>query len=173
MIRISFKHGPRLTESFHYIAEIISRFDVVAIQEVNDDLGPLEYVLDLLGPWWDYITTDTTAGSGATMSVWHHRLRQAKDTIQECCWRDRAAEENACKRGRAICTVALCSFLSIRMVQVQPGTVHLYYGADTGEKLKRRIAEIEENRKFFGKAGKIRGKQSYSSRRLQYRQPRT
>lgn len=37
-----FKEGPRLAESFHYIAEIISAFDLVAIQEVNEDMRGFE-----------------------------------------------------------------------------------------------------------------------------------
>jgi len=84
-----FKRGPRLTESLHYIAEIISRFDVVAIQEVNDDLGPFERVLDLLGPWWDYITTDITAGSGGNNErgtiVYDRRKVRFKTSLARSC----------------------------------------------------------------------------------------
>jgi hypothetical protein len=57
-----FGHGPRLRESFHYIAEIISRFDLVAVQEVNRDLDPLRRILHLLGPDWSYIVTSVTEG---------------------------------------------------------------------------------------------------------------
>src|SRR5512139_2704701 len=46
-----------------YIAEIIRRFDVVAIQEVKEDLSGLLLLMDWLGPDWGYIVTDTTAGS--------------------------------------------------------------------------------------------------------------
>ena len=42
------------------IAEIISRFDVVALQEVRGDLRALRYMLKMLGPDWGLITTDTT-----------------------------------------------------------------------------------------------------------------
>ena len=35
-----FGHGPRLRESLHYLAEIIARFDLIAVQEVNRDLEP-------------------------------------------------------------------------------------------------------------------------------------
>lgn len=49
--------GPRLEESFYYIAEIISAFDIVAIQEVND-LDALRRIMRILGPSWDYMTTD-------------------------------------------------------------------------------------------------------------------
>lgn len=55
--------GGRTGESFLYIAEIISRFDLVALQEVREDLGALKHLTGLLGPWWKYIVTDTTEGS--------------------------------------------------------------------------------------------------------------
>ena len=57
-----FRQGPRLEETYYYIAEVIAAFDLVAVQEVNDDLGPLERVMDILGPNWDFITTDVTEG---------------------------------------------------------------------------------------------------------------
>lgn len=56
-------YGFRSQESLAYIAEIISHFDLVAVQEVKRDLGPLKRLRRLLGPSWDYITTDITEGS--------------------------------------------------------------------------------------------------------------
>ncbi|MEP3046231.1 MAG: endonuclease/exonuclease/phosphatase family protein [Roseibium sp.] len=53
---------PRREESFHYIAEIIGNFDICAIQEVKQDLAPLEKLNTLLGPNWSYFVTDITAG---------------------------------------------------------------------------------------------------------------
>jgi len=55
-------YGARLDESFYYIAEIISRFDLVAVQEVREDLDALNRLLKLLGPWWRFIATDVTEG---------------------------------------------------------------------------------------------------------------
>lgn len=49
--------GPRLDESFYYIAEIISSFDIVAIQEINS-LDALGRIMKILGPSWSYLTTD-------------------------------------------------------------------------------------------------------------------
>jgi endonuclease/exonuclease/phosphatase family metal-dependent hydrolase len=56
------KYGRRLDESVLYIAEIISRFDLIAIQEVNLNLGDLQTLMKLLGNWWEYIVTDVTPG---------------------------------------------------------------------------------------------------------------
>jgi exonuclease III len=56
------KYGPRLPESLHYIAEIVSRFDLVAIQEVHKNLHDLKRLMRILGDWWSYIVTDVTPG---------------------------------------------------------------------------------------------------------------
>jgi len=45
------------------IAEIISRFDVVALQEVKGNLKALRHTLELLGPDWGLSLTDVTKGS--------------------------------------------------------------------------------------------------------------
>jgi endonuclease/exonuclease/phosphatase family metal-dependent hydrolase len=57
------KFGPRSRESLYYIAEILSHFDLIAVQEVHRDRRALDHVLNLLGPGWTYIATDVTAGS--------------------------------------------------------------------------------------------------------------
>jgi endonuclease/exonuclease/phosphatase family metal-dependent hydrolase len=49
--------------SIHYIAEIIRRFDVVALQEVKGNLRALRDTMKLLGPNWSFILTDVNRGS--------------------------------------------------------------------------------------------------------------
>ena len=55
-------YGARKEEPLYYIAEIIDHFDLVAVQEVRDDLTALERLMDLLGWWWKYLLTDVTVG---------------------------------------------------------------------------------------------------------------
>ncbi|MDR3471290.1 MAG: endonuclease/exonuclease/phosphatase family protein [Devosia sp.] len=50
--------APRSDESLIYIAEIISAFDLVAVQEVNEDMTQFHKMVGLLGPHWDYMVTD-------------------------------------------------------------------------------------------------------------------
>jgi endonuclease/exonuclease/phosphatase family metal-dependent hydrolase len=50
-------HGPRLREAFYYIAEVVSAFDLVVLQEVSRNLDALEGVMAILGPEWDYFAT--------------------------------------------------------------------------------------------------------------------
>ena len=59
-----FGWGPRMPETYYYLAEMISCFDLVAIQEVNEDLAPLRRLMRILGREWDYIVTDVTEGTG-------------------------------------------------------------------------------------------------------------
>jgi len=56
-------YGPRMSEAIYYIAEIIDHFDLIAVQEVNENLNGLERLLDVLGYHWKYIYTDVTEGS--------------------------------------------------------------------------------------------------------------
>lgn len=44
------------------IAEIVSRFDVIALQEVKGNLRALRYMLKMLGSHWGFSLTDVTSG---------------------------------------------------------------------------------------------------------------
>ncbi|WP_374575658.1 endonuclease/exonuclease/phosphatase family protein [Phenylobacterium sp.] len=44
------------------IAEILSRFDVIAVQEVKANLRALRHTLKKLGPRWGFVLTDVTRG---------------------------------------------------------------------------------------------------------------
>jgi endonuclease/exonuclease/phosphatase family metal-dependent hydrolase len=54
--------GNRTDESLWYIAEIVSHFDLIAIQEVGANMGALEKLTNRLGGTWRYIVSDVTAG---------------------------------------------------------------------------------------------------------------
>ncbi|WP_411034276.1 endonuclease/exonuclease/phosphatase family protein [Shinella sp. BYT-45] len=55
-------HGERTLEALYYIAAFISAFDLVAVQEVNDDLDLFNTLKRILGRDWDFIATDTSPG---------------------------------------------------------------------------------------------------------------
>lgn len=172
-----FGWGPRLTESLYYIAEYIAAFDLVAVQEVNRDMRPLQRVMKILGREWDYIATDTTEGAGGngermaflynTEKVWFRKVAgeivlpngqqivarrkvSAKKAAQPAAAAPEAAEDESDAEQKL--QFARSPFL----VAFQSGwfrfslcTAHLYYGAASGEKLAQRIAEIKALVKFF------------------------
>lgn len=55
-------YGARSEEAIYYIAEIIDHFDLVAVQEINENLTGLYRVRKVLGIHWKVIYTDTTQG---------------------------------------------------------------------------------------------------------------
>ena len=56
------KSGGREKEPLFYIAEIMSRFDMIAVQEVRENLDALDDLMYILGPWWKYLVSDVTLG---------------------------------------------------------------------------------------------------------------
>lgn len=64
------KYGGRDFEPIYYIAEIISHFDIVALQEIRANLASFNQLMKILGYSWDFISTDVTdgdAGNGERM----------------------------------------------------------------------------------------------------------
>ncbi len=70
------KSGGRDEEALYYIAEILSRFDLVAVQEVRDNLDALDSLIGILGGWWKYLVSDVTLGPQGN----HERLGYIYDT---------------------------------------------------------------------------------------------
>ena len=142
--------SPRSKESLYYIAEIISAFDLVAVQEVNNNMQPFLEVMKILGPAWDYIATDVTEGTGGN----GERMAFVYDKAKVL-FRNIAGEIVLPKKallGDEQEQFARTPFL----VKFQSGwcrftlnTVHLYYGSDTGEKLERRVKEIDKIAEFL------------------------
>ena len=50
--------GNRLHESLHYIAEILSNFEIIAITELTENTDDLEEIMVILGPYWKVIYSD-------------------------------------------------------------------------------------------------------------------
>ncbi|MHC4252710.1 MAG: endonuclease/exonuclease/phosphatase family protein [Planctomycetota bacterium] len=62
-VRYLGRQDSRLAESIHYIARIISAFDIVAIQEVQQDTTDLERLSTLLGDDWRLILGEVSQGT--------------------------------------------------------------------------------------------------------------
>jgi hypothetical protein len=53
----------RLPEALFYMAEIISRLDLVIVQEIKSSMRDLEILMKLLGDDWAYLVNDITEGT--------------------------------------------------------------------------------------------------------------
>jgi endonuclease/exonuclease/phosphatase family metal-dependent hydrolase len=147
------KHDPRIDESFHYLAEIISHFHLVALQEVNRDLKDFERLMHLLGPDWQCLLTDTTEGTSGNEErmayVYDRRFVQFRNVAGEIVLPvGRKKEEDDADVLQFARTPFAVAFQA-GWLKFNLCTVHIYYGQDTGAKLARRVAEIEAIAKFF------------------------
>lgn len=156
-----FGHGPRLTESLYYIAEIISAFDLVAVQEVSEDLKALESVKGILGPTWQYIVTDVTAGKSGNCERLAFLYDESKVLFRRITGEivlppgQLVQEQNQFAR-----TPFLVAFQS-GWFKFMLCTVHIYFGAESGEGLKRRIAEIDRIAQFISRRAQKDQKESF------------
>lgn len=53
----------RSENALELLAHICGKFDLIAVQEVNENWAPLAEMVDLMGPTWDFIMSDTAGNS--------------------------------------------------------------------------------------------------------------
>ena len=147
------KYGERTTESFYYIAEIVSHFDLVAVQEVREDLRALDRLQSILGGWWKYIVTDVTEGTAGNRErmafLYDSRKVIFGGLAGEIVLPD-TKQERALQFAR---TPFICGFKS-GWTKFNLCTVHIYYGKSTATD-PRRVKEIRDLAKFLAKRAKI------------------
>lgn len=153
-----FFHGRRTQEDFYYIAEIISRFDVIAVQEICEDLDPLDKVMEILGRDYRYIISDLTEGSGGNKErlafIYHEDKVSFRGVTGELVLPDKMqiidGEGEEAKRRQFSRTPYMCAFQRGWFKFVFT-TVHIYFGSDSGPKYKRRVKEIKSVARFLSK----------------------
>ncbi|MDX6601288.1 MAG: hypothetical protein QOF13_490 [Solirubrobacterales bacterium] len=165
-----FGFGPRLPESYFYIAEILSRFDFIAIQEVNQ-LSAWKEVMAALGPHWDFIASDVTdkdLGGNGERLVYLYDTRKVSFRhvagqivlppallISPNVYAKRGDKPK--KKSYRLATVGRQFARTPYFASFQAGwrkfdicTVHIYYGTESGEKLEERIVEIQRIASYLG-----------------------
>ncbi len=147
-----FLNGHRTAEDLHYLAEIISRFDIIAIQEICNDTRPLERLIQFLGPNYNYIITDITEGRGGNGERLGFIYDQNKVTFKgvsgELVLPERMQIVSGEKRRQFSRTPFMCSFQA-GWFKFLFSTVHIYFGKPSGEKYEMRIKEIDKVARFL------------------------
>lgn len=146
-----FKHGPRIKESYYYIAEIISAFDLVALQEINEDLKALHKVMDILGGNWDFIATDVTEGSSGNKERMTFLFDKTKVRFRNIAGEIVLPETKLIAGKRQFARTPFLVAFQSGWFKFMLCTVHIYYGGRCGAKFERRLKEITEIGKFFSK----------------------
>lgn len=146
----------RMPESFHYIAEIINRFDLVAIQEIRKDLGALKKLKALLGDNWNYIVTDVTEGSQGNKERIAFMFDTRKVTFGGLAGElvlpaMRTRDDNGKTMYEPVSQLARTPFLAgfqSGWTSFMLATVHILYGKSKAED-PRRVKEIEYIAQFL------------------------
>lgn len=155
--------GKRSKQSLYYIAEIISRFDLVAVQEVNS-LDELEKVMRILGSDWDYIATDVAdiraGGNGERMTfIYDTRKVWFKNIAGEIVLppnlliskTELEIEQKKVVAGKQFRRTPFIVAFQSNWFKFNLCTVHIYYGQDSGEKLRERKEEIAAIASYLSK----------------------
>ncbi|MCA1934153.1 MAG: endonuclease/exonuclease/phosphatase family protein [Asticcacaulis sp.] len=161
-----FAHGPRLEDSFYYIAEVLSAFDVVAVQEVCEDLTPFSRLMSVLGPEHDYIITDVTEGPSGNRErlgfIYNRNKVRFTGVAGEIVLPFEDQISDVTKARQFARTPFACTFQA-GWFRFNFATVHIYYGEDrlTSEAYARRVKEIDAVAKFIAKRAKSDALQSH------------
>lgn len=154
-------HGSRLRESFYYIAEIISAFDLVALQEVNRNLDAVEALLGILGPEWDYIATDAIESGTGTEERIAFIYRQSKLIFRKIAGEivlpggqrtaPRGSVEETDESGDLSFKRApfLAAFQAAGGFNFNLCALHLRYDGLNSQQLERHVARLETIAKFL------------------------
>jgi exonuclease III len=133
----------RLNESYFYIAEILSAFDLIALQEVDRDLTALQKMMAILGPSWAYFAGDTATGAVGVrrrlVFLYDTRKVEFMNMAGQVVLDEKHLIEGKYQFARPPYLVTFRS----GWFEFDLCAVNIYYGMSRGEKLQRRIGEID------------------------------
>jgi endonuclease/exonuclease/phosphatase family metal-dependent hydrolase len=150
------KFGTRPNEPLHYIAEIIDRFDLVAVQEVRDDLEVFNRLRGMLGGWWKVLLTDVTEGAPGNRErmafLYDSRKLNFGGLAGEIVLPTRKNEEDPLAADQIARTPYLVGFQT-GWFKFTICTAHIYYGESVPDD-PRRTREIRELARFLASRAK-------------------
>ncbi|SHK40947.1 Endonuclease/Exonuclease/phosphatase family protein [Shimia gijangensis] len=168
----SLAYGDRSLECLYYIAEILSHFDLIAVQEVREDINALDDVVNILGKSnWDYIVSDVTEGKPGNRermafvynkkSVSFNRVA-GEIVIPPKRVKTAAGDKVYEPANQLYRTPYMCGF-RVGWSYLLLSTVHIIYGKDTANNPDR-VEEIETVAEFLAK--RSRERQDYDRNNL-------
>jgi exonuclease III len=156
-----FNYGHRTTESLYYIAELISKFDVLAVQEVCEDLRPLKRVMRILGREYDYIVTDVThSGLGGNKErlgfIYDRNKVRFQGVAGEIVLPDKLLISEHSDKNRQFSRTPFGAEFQSGWFKFLFSTVHIYFGKSERNtpQYKRRVQEINAVANYLAKEAK-------------------
>lgn len=151
-----FGHGFRRDESLFYIAEVISAFDALAVQEITTDLVGFTRLKDVVGWDYDFILTDATEGRSGNDERLGFAFNRKKVSFRN------VAGEIVLPQNLLISSknnklqfsrTPFCCQFQAGWFTFMFATVHVYYGSDSKKsaEYRRRVDEIQSIANFLRK----------------------
>ena len=151
-----FDYGPREEEAYFYLAEIISWFDVIAVQEINVDLGPLRKLMRILGGRYKFVVTDVThSGLGGNKErlgfIYDTNKVQFKGVAGEIVLPKKQLIGDDGEQKRQFSRTPFGAEFQSGWFKFMFTTVHIYYGSNSkgDAKYGRRVDEIKAVAKYL------------------------
>lgn len=143
------KYKGRMVESLYYIAEIISRFDLIAIQEVRSNMFEFDEMLAILGDNYGVhvsIVTQGRSGNSERLAFIYDKRTVSFKNI---------SGQVVLPKGKESTEQFARSPYVIRFqagwIKFDIATVHIYWGdpSEKSEQYKRRVEEIKSIVQYF------------------------
>ncbi len=134
----------RLDESPFYMAQVLSSFDVISLQEIDRRMNMISRVIDILGPEWRYFITDVNegpSGNNERLGILYYQPRIAFEHIAG----EVVLTDNMLIHGKQFARKPLLASLRIGRFPFRICSAHIYYGSSHG---KRREHALEECRRL-------------------------
>ena len=144
----------RRLESLYYIAEIINRFDLIAIQEVSANMKGLEKLMFLLGNNWDYIVTDSTDGSAGGGERLAFVYDKSKITFKRLAGEIVLPPDKLIDGKLQFARTPYCVAFQAGWFKFVLTTVHIFYGSTSSADKKKREKEIDTLTSILSKRAK-------------------
>ncbi|MDR3235934.1 MAG: endonuclease/exonuclease/phosphatase family protein [Prevotellaceae bacterium] len=144
----------RRKESLYYIAEIVSRFDLIAVQEVSANLKGLEYLVSLLNPNWDYFVTDSTDGSAGGGERMAFLYDKSKISFKKMAGEITLPPEKLIDGKLQFARTPYCVAFQAGWFKFVLTTIHIYYGSTSSTDKKKREKEIDTLTSILSKRAK-------------------
>jgi endonuclease/exonuclease/phosphatase family metal-dependent hydrolase len=144
----------RRKESLYYLAEIISRFDLIAVQEVSANLKGLQDLVSLLNLNWDYFVTDSTDGSAGGGERMAFLYDKSKISFQKMAGEIVLPKDKLIDGNLQFARTPYCVAFQAGWFKFVLTTVHIYYGSTSVADKKKREKEIDTLTSVLSKRAK-------------------
>jgi endonuclease/exonuclease/phosphatase family metal-dependent hydrolase len=144
----------RRPESLFYIAEIISRFDLIAVQEVSANMKGLNALMQILGSRWDYFATDSTdggAGGGERIAFLYDK---SKISFRKIAGEIVLPAEKLIDEKLQFARTPYTASFQAGWFKFVLTSVHIYYGSASAADMKKRAKEIDMITSILSKRAK-------------------